>query len=154
MRIVFIDDTKLLINNHCTSQAQEIWAASVLLLGIIGIYVLVSKVAENILLLWIGMLLHLSAFLFTCWYFAPVITTFVQPDNTVIIEKQCLWITLVSKYSLLELQAARYLKTRKVVCLVLSSGKSLYLSNAWNTYRNCQEVLEIIQNKFIVNNKY
>lgn len=150
MRIIFIDDTKLLIHNRCTSQAQESWAASVLILGIIGIYFWVSKVAENIPALWLGIFIHFLAFMFTCWYFSPVITTFDKLKNTVIIEKQSLWINPLTEYALSELKTIKYIKTLGVICLVSRPGKHLYLSNAWGNYKSCQEVFEITKSNFLL----
>ena len=109
-------------------------------------YFFVSKVYGNIPLFGSGIIGH---FLFTCWYFAPVITTFDKIQEKLVIEKYTLWNNQVREYSLAQIKTVSYLKWYGVSYLVLTSNEHLYLSHAWNEKKSCQEVLNIIQTNFL-----
>jgi hypothetical protein len=151
MRVVLLEANKLVIHNGGNSIAQARWATVVLVLGFIGIYFLVSKVADNIFYLWLGILAHIICFLFVCWYFAPVITTFDKIQSTVIIKRLNLFDTYIAEYPLFTIGNVQIKKTEIInsVCviyLLLTSGKRLYLSNSWDEQTNCHKVLYTIKN--------
>ncbi len=153
MRVVSIDDTKLVIHNGCTSKAQQRWATLVLVLGMVEIYFLTSKVVGNLLYYWAAILCHFLCILLVCWYFAPVIATFDKTIGTVKIEIFGLFITKVTEYSMSAITAVQInnrvpLKGLSKIYLVLKTGKRSHLSNGWDKTKNCQEVLEIIK-KFL-----
>lgn len=151
MRVVSIDANKLVVHNGCTSSAQQRWATSVLVLGMVEIYFLASKFLGNLLYFWAAILCHFLCIVWVCWYFAPAIATFDKLLGTVKIEVFGLFITKATEHPISEIRDVQInhrvpLKGFSKIDLVLKAGKRSHLSNWWDKTKNCREVLEIINN--------
>lgn len=149
MRVVFHDDAKLVIHNGCTSNSQGRWATLILGLGFFGLFFLLQKVVGNLIYFWSGILVNVMCFILVCWYFAPVVTTFDKIKGTVSVEYFNAFCTKLSKYPLGTIQSIQLKNVEPInivstICLVLESGKHLYLSNAWQGTNTCQKVLDTI----------
>jgi hypothetical protein len=155
---VSLDATKLVIHNGCSSNSQVRWATLVLVLGFFCIYFTVSKVVGHLLYFWSIILFHVLVFMLTCWLLAPVVTTFDKIKGTVIIEKFNVFSTSISEYSLLDLETIQIknpaiINSISTIYLDIKSGRYLYLSNFYDTERNCRKILDIIKN-FLDKNEY
>lgn len=150
MRIVSVNDSKLVVHNNNTSIIQARWASLVLALGCLRIYYLAGEVVGNLIYFWAGILFHVICFLLTCWYFAPVVSTFDKITNTVIVENFYLFNTQVAENNLSEINDVYFNKVSpialfSVINLGLTSGKQLYLSNSWENHKTSQQVLQVIK---------
>lgn len=150
MRIVSVNDNKLVVQNSNTSIVQARWASFVLALGCLRIYYLAGDIVGNLIYFWAGILFHVLCFLLTCWYFAPVVSTFDKIKNTVTIEKNHLFNTKFVEHNFSEITNIHFKQVSpinifSVIGLGLTCGKQLYLSNSWENHKPSQQVLQAIK---------